>query len=316
MTPLRRQVAWLHVGTMLVIGITGEIAVAQDDVDVEERVEVNRDEALQNLRERQRQRLRLQAAYKSQFDLWVRTQFRTRDGARHQLEMVLARQVRTFAAECHLTADQVKKLELAGRGDIKRFMDRIDNIAKVIESPGSSAGDLQGAILEMNDLGAPVSQRLFGDRSLLCKTLAGSLDSDQAAEREKALAKRSTLRYQAAINSAIKLLRMNLGLREDQCTDLATLLLKETRAPRRFGDVPDIALVLFQASRISEEKIKPIFDDGQWLIVSRWMGRYLHGFVIGDELATRPFDRVKPVSKQDERKADRPEPSRLREAQP
>ena len=56
---------------------------------------------------------------------------------------------------------------------------------------------------------------------------------------------------------------------------LAELLLKETRPPRKFGDAPDVALVLFQASRIPEAKIRPIFDDAQWRIMSRWMAVYI-----------------------------------------
>ena len=305
----------LLVAMVLVIAGIGEVAHAQDDWEQEEKVEASRQEDLQKFRIEQ-QRQRLQMAYRAQFDRWLSLQFRPPGRARDLLEMRLAGRLRELEAECQLTAAQVKKLQLAGRGDIKRFMDRVDHIARVMNEPGSSVEDLRAAKLEMIDLGTLAGPRLFGDDSLLYKTLGSTLDQDQVAAREKALLERNAVRHRTTIARAVKAIQDNLGMNEAQGSRLAELLLRETRPPRKFGNAPDIALVLFQASRIPEARIRPIFDDAQWRIMSRWMAIYIrgasgeetlhrNGFVFDDDASVTPPDHVKPVSNTNEtRKAE------------
>lgn len=305
---------------------SSELPPAQDDGETEEKVEAPRREDLQKFRVEQ-QRQRLQTAYRAQFDRWLFSQFRTRDGARRQLETLLAVQLHELDAECHLTAAQLKKLQLAGRGDIKRFMDRFDDVASTVEDPQSSIDDLRTAMGEIRVLRAPSRQQLFGEGSLLCKTLTRVLDQDQAAAREKALLERNKLRHRAAINAAMKTLQSNLGMSDAQCAELAELLFMETRPPRRFGNAPDVALILFQASRLPEVRIKSIFDDSQWRIISRWMAIYIqgrsgektlkrNGFVFDDEPAKTLPDRFNPVSRKDGTQVESIGPSRLGQAQP
>jgi hypothetical protein len=178
-----------------------------------------------------------------------------------------------------------------------------------MEEPGSSVEDLRAAKLEMIDLGTLAGPRLFGDDSLLGKTLGTTLDQDQVAAREKAFLERNLVRHRTAIDSAVKALQNNLGMNEVQGTKLAELLLRETRPPRKFGNAPDIALVLFQASRIPEARIRPIFDDAQWRIMSRWMAIYVrgasgektlnkNGFVFDDDTSVTPADHVNPLERQ------------------
>jgi hypothetical protein len=310
MTPLYYQNARLLVGTMVAIVSASAVARARDDWEQEEKVEASRQEELRKFGDEQ-QRQSLQMAYKAQFDRWFSSQFRPQVGARDQLEMRLKGRVRELDAECHLTAAQVKKLQLAGRGDIKRYMDRVNSIARTMEDPQSSIDDLRAARVEMRDLDSRASQRLFGDDSLFSKTLAGTLELDQVAEREKAFRERNVVRHRAAVKSAVKTLQTNLGMNDEQATRLAELLFKEARPPRKFGNAPDVALVLFQASRIPEERIRPIFDDAQWRIMSGWMAIYIrgasgektlmrNGFVFDDAATVSSPDRVRSVSKKNE----------------
>jgi hypothetical protein len=276
MTQLRHQIVWLLGVTIVAVVSAGAVARAQNDGEREEGVEASRPEDRQKF-VAELQRLRLQRAYKAQFDRWFAFQFRPRIGARNQLELRLAGRIRELDADCYLTAAQVKKLELAGRGDIKRFMDRVDNIRRTLEDPRSSVEDLRAARLGMIELDANAIKRLFGDDSLLCKTLAGMLDPEQVAAREKAIFGRNVIRHRTAVAAATTAIQANLDMNDEQCKRFAELLLRETRAPRRFGTAPDVALVLFQASRIPEERIRPIFDDAQWRILSRWMAIYIRG---------------------------------------
>jgi hypothetical protein len=309
MTPSRPPIVRLLLATIVAAGFAGASAHAQDDAEVEERVEVQRREDVQRLAP-DLARQRLQAAYKFQFDRWAISQFKTRRGARQQLENLLAEQIRKLTAQCHLTEDQQKKLELAGRGDIKHFQDRFDHIARTLDDGQSSVDDLRAAMREMQLLASFTRQRIFSDDSLLAKTLASTLDSQQTAARQKALVERNKELHRAAIASAINTLRTNLGLTEEQGARLEQLLRKETRPPRRFGTAPDVAVVLFQASRISEDQIRPIFDDGQWLIMRRWMAVYIEGasgektlnkfgFVFDDQPAVSGAVCVEPMARKD-----------------
>ncbi len=223
MSSIHHHLGCLLVETMVIIVCAGAVARAQNDADVEERVELNRPVENPALRAEQA-RQRLQAAYKSQFDRWVLSQFRTRDGARQQLEMLLAIQMRKLKADCHLRADQQQKLELARRGDIKHFLDRFDHIARTLEETRSSVDDLLAAMREMQPLMTSTRQRLFSDDSLLAKTLATTLDPQQKAAREKALAEKNRELHRAAMESAVSTLRTNVGLTEQQGTRLEQLL--------------------------------------------------------------------------------------------
>ena len=216
--------------------------------------------------------------------------------------------------QCQLREDQAKKLQLAGHGDIKRFMARFERIARIMEDPLSPIEDLRAARVEMQSLRSPPREQLFGQDSLLGKTLNGMLDPQQAAARQQALIEKNREWHKAAIESAARTLQTNLGLREGQRDMLTKLLLNETRPPRKFGSAPDIALVLFQLSQISEEKTRPIFDDAQWRIVSQWTASYVrgssgektltnNGFIFDDEPG--PVDQNKLVESANKREDSR-----------
>jgi hypothetical protein len=125
--------------------------------------------------------------------------------------------------------------------------------------------------------------------------------------REKALLERIKSRYPISVAAAVGSLQKNLGLDERQRAKLVDLLVRETRPPRSFGDASDIAVLLFQASRIPTEKIKPIFDEAQWRTMTRWMAAYKigaggeavlkrHGFVSDDVSAGQRFKPSEPPS--------------------
>ena len=63
------------------------------------------------------------------------------------------------------------------------------------------------------------------------------------------------------------MLARSLGLTDDQRRRFETLLLEETRPPSEFGTA-DYLVVMYQAARIPEARIKPIFDDLQWRVLS------------------------------------------------
>jgi hypothetical protein len=320
MRALHIQVTHFLATAIAVIGLTAAAARAQDDLLADEHLEIDRnndrERLLNQARQQQinRQRLNLQGAYKAQFDLWVAAQFQRRDLVRERLEMFLAGQVRKLTAQCQLREEQSKKLQLAGHGDIKRFMDRFERVARTMEDPTVSIDGLRAARVELLALRTPPLERLFSEDSLLSKTLSGMLDPQQKALRRRALIEQKREWHKATIETAANTLRTNLNLGDVQYDRLVKLLLNETRPPKKFGTAPEIALVLFQASRIPEEKIRPIFDDNQWRIVSRWMATYVrgssgektltnNGFIFDDQPG--PVDQNKSVEAKNNQPPDR-----------
>ena len=111
------------------------------------------------------------------------------------------------------------------------------------------------------------NQFAFGERSLFQKMIPRVLSGDQLARYEKALLDRRVFRYRAAVGWVAVLFGANLGWSPEQRQHLEEVVLAETRPPRKFPDSQDLDLVLFQISRVSERKLKPIFDDLQWRLL-------------------------------------------------
>ena len=58
-------------------------------------------------------------------------------------------------------------------------------------------------------------------------------------------------------------LQKGLSLSDGQRIRILCVLLEETRPPRRFGPI-DYYGIMYQASRIPESRLRPIFSDREW----------------------------------------------------
>jgi hypothetical protein len=65
----------------------------------------------------------------------------------------------------------------------------------------------------------------------------------------------------------------SISLRADQRQRLLKLLLDETEPPKKFGQY-DFYVVLLQAGRLGEAKLRPIFDDAQWQSLKKVLDQY------------------------------------------
>lgn len=158
---------------------------------------------------------------------------------------------------CGLTEEQKKKLQLAGRGDIKRVFDRIKEIRQ--------KSQLVGVRKFIDEEFEPLQREFLGDGfggSLFNKTLRSTLTPEQTAKYETAVGKRRTADHQAAIRSGIDLLNNHMGLGTRRCEKLVQLLLENMKPSRRIGQ--QFTVVLIQLARLPEAKLRPIFDDDEW----------------------------------------------------
>ena len=118
---------------------------------------------------------------------------------------------------------------------------------------------------------------IFGTGSLLEKTLSATLDPEQAARWQAAVRQRNRQRYEQAVRLAVTRLRRTLDLSVPQVQALSRLILTETRPPRRFGMRSEIEVVFCQMSRLPARKLKPVFDETQWLSLMRILIDYTPG---------------------------------------
>jgi len=277
MIRIRRYIRFILtvLATLAIVGI-GRVALAQDDVVVEEdqaapvAAVVNYSMSKRDLVDRR--------IFGGQFDAVER--------ARNKLNLTLEVRIDEVNETCGLTEAQKQKLHLAGRADIKRFFDRVDEIKRESEISNNNVS------LATRPLTIELQSGLFGDHSFFAKTITRTLSAEQAAKLESLIHQQKLRRYQATVGWYVVQLNKSLGLSDEQRQRLEELLVKETRPPKKYGQGVHW-FVLIQASNIPESMIKPIFNDIQWRMFSRqveqakrmeeWLK--MNGVVADDEAA-------------------------------
>ena len=243
---------------MIVVSI-GAVARGQDDDDAEQACRgITRQDFREDLIQLQRQR-RL-AEFKKQLERRIAVSAGAGVELRVHFETRLEGRLNALQSTCHLTEAQRKKLQLAGRGDIKRFMDRLDPIVK--DSVHTTAVEMQELTAKMRDL-QNTADGLFDAGSLFSKTLVTTLSQEQVAENERALRDENSAWYRNGVANTVRMLARLADLSDAQSEKLSKLILTETTPPLKFGLADyDYAVVMFQASRLPEAKLQEIFDEG------------------------------------------------------
>jgi hypothetical protein len=116
------------------------------------------------------------------FDRWLFADGRSEGERRKYLEEILRSKVEVAAVLHDLTAAQRAKLRLAGRGDIKRFFDRVDDRRSAFESERRTFKTGYPALQRLVELSQLYEEGPFGDGSLYLKTLQ-KIDADRKAGR-------------------------------------------------------------------------------------------------------------------------------------
>jgi hypothetical protein len=214
---------------------------------------------------------------------------------RDRLESALKARVDKLERQYGLSAAQKKKLVVAGRGDIKHFLDRWEETQSEILLTVIGRDAERDLLEDVKSLQLRAQRDLFGEESILTKTLRKTLTAEQSARFEKAAREVILARYRATLMWVLGTLDEMLGLIPRQHQQLETLLTEETRPPRRFGE-EDYYGVMCQLGRVPEAKLRPIFDDGQWFKLSRQLAEAkrkeetlrLKGYLPENEVAAAP----------------------------
>jgi hypothetical protein len=202
------------------------------------------------------------------FDQWVFQQDRDAAGARQRLDSLLALRIDEVDRASHLTEDQKQKLQLAGKGDMKRFFARYQTVKKRFQLVKQDQQKMQQIWQDINPLQMSLQAGLFNEDSLLIKSLLHTLPPEQFAHYDAIDRERRGFRHRAAIEMTLAILEQNMPLRAAQRRELIGLLTDRTKAPRKSGQY-GYYVILIQLGRVPEEKLKPLFDKMQWRVVKQ-----------------------------------------------
>jgi hypothetical protein len=202
------------------------------------------------------------------FDQWLYQDLQNSAGARGRLNDQLHTRLDVVVASCGLSDAQRQKLDLAGRGDIKRFFDRVEELRRRFQAVKTDQNRIGEIMQAMQPLQMQLRSGIFDETSLFAKALRSTLTSDQANRFESAGRERRVFRYQAVIATLVTKLDEDLALRAAQRRELEQLLLAETRPPASFGQY-DQFVAMAQMARLPEDKLRPLFDDPQWKLLQK-----------------------------------------------
>ena len=177
------------------------------------------------------------------------------DVVRKRLEAALAQDIKRFDQKYGLTPAQKKKLELAGRYDLKRFFDRVEAVKAENRRLNGDWNRIGPRVFELQRAQNHVFTELFGDESMLVKTLKTNLTLEQVSRHDVAI-------YRSRVEWMAGLLDKRLKLNADQHRRLVALVVEETLPLKRYGDF-EYDAIMFQLSRLPREKLRSVLDEAQ-----------------------------------------------------
>lgn len=205
------------------------------------------------------------------FDQWV-FGGKTASQVTKRLNSLLTLQVDSVERACGLSDSQKDKLQLAGRGDMKRFFDSVEEKRKKFLEVRRDQNRFNNIWQEIQPLQMKFNAGLFDEKSLFYKVLKRTLDPEQAEQYEQRERERRRFRYEAKVELAVAMIETGVPLRDVQRQKLVKLLLEETEPPPRFGQ-DGYYVVLYKAAQLPKERLQPIFDDGQWRAITQLLAR-------------------------------------------
>jgi hypothetical protein len=173
-------------------------------------------------------------------------------------------------ASCGISEEQKKKLQIAGRRDIKRFLDEMREMKRQyrqVKANPIQFAKLQKRLAEIQTSSAADS---FGEASFLSKMLKRTLSDAQNVAYAKAVEESRAFEHRAAVEHAVQFCDLAIGLTNDQRRRLTELFVNETRQMKRkeSSELSLQFLMVLQTAKLSRDKLKAIFDAAQWEVMS------------------------------------------------
>lgn len=213
------------------------------------------------------------AVSEQQFDAWVFRQDRTPEAARWRLDSLLELQIDEYDRACKLSTDQKQKMQLAGRGDIKRFFDRYETAKERFRTLGNDQQNVQEILQEANPLSSTLQAGLFGEASLLRRSIPNVLGSEQLAHYQSVVEEQMRARHQATINLVVTSLEQAGKFPKDRREKFIDLMTRETKLRQKPGQY-DFYYLLGQLGKLPDNKYKPLLTDAQLEMLDKYQTQF------------------------------------------
>jgi hypothetical protein len=260
--PTRSKNGWLvRAATVLAVITAGPLVCAQDDLDDDKAA----DAAIAVL---PRVQLDEQGFLRILF-----SGPKSINAVRAVLEFRLEQQLEVIGRECELTPKQIATLRLAGQGDIKRFLDRVNEVCARFQLAQGDRNQINSLLRESKWLQVALANGVSGDGSLFAKASVRVISREQRAHAAKYRFERERTRHREAIAETVSKLSRSMSLTNDQRQRFVSVLAAETRPPEKSGD-SRIAYVMFQAARLPRSMLEPVFDEDQRRLLWKLLESY------------------------------------------
>jgi hypothetical protein len=207
-----------------------------------------------------------------QFDSWVFNGQINGKQWEPQLKTQLNMRIDFIDTVCKLSEAQKQKLTLAGRYDIKGFADQYEALKLQLQNKTYGQDKVNEAYQQVMPLQQVWNAGIFGEKSMLYKVLPKVLGPEQTEKYQQEELKRRKFRYMAKVKLTLASLENSLPFTAKQRQQFEELILAETPPPKRWGQY-DNQVVLLQASKLPEAKLKEIFDDKQLKRLQTMLGQ-------------------------------------------
>ncbi len=229
----------------------------------------------------------------SNFDQWIFQGNGNAASGKERLKTRLNLQLAEIDRLCGLTSEQKQKLQLAARGDNKRFFDTVEEVRKKFLAVRNDQNAFGQIWQDIQPLQRQISMGLHGETSLFYKALRRTLTDEQMQRYRAVQDERRKYRYRASIEVALTSIEHTVPLKHSQHEAIVKLMLEETVTPIAFGQY-DQYLIMHQLAKLGEARVKPLLDERQWTLIKAnfEQARGMEQFLIQQGLLPKEEDRL------------------------
>jgi len=207
------------------------------------------------------------------FDQWIFQGRGDANAAQRRIESSLKLRIDELHRVCDLTEAQKQKLALAAQGDIKRFFEQVEATREKFRAVQNDRNAFNAIWQDVQPVQQKLASGLFGETSLLAKTLHKTLTADQRVKYQAMMDERDRYRHRAIVAAALATLENSVPLRHEQHEALVKLIVEKTPPPR-IASQYNHYLVMYRISKLPEKEVHALLDDRQQKLLARQLDQF------------------------------------------
>lgn len=199
----------------------------------------------------------------SNFDQWVFGNVGNRDAGIQRMNSMLELRCDAVDRACSLSPEQKDKIQLAGRGDIQRYLNQVELVRDKFMAVRKDQNRFNQIWQDISPLQQRLNSGFFNDDTMLVKIIRGTLTPEQTVIYDQVELERRMNRFRAKVELVVASMETNVPMTDAQREKFIELIVSQSPPPRRFGQY-DFYLVLYRAAQIPESKWTTILDKPQY----------------------------------------------------